>query len=375
MSNTYNTRSDAQGTPAEPLDPSDFDYDGFAEHEAVCTRRCREFWASDSGVLVHRRFRVPEVYSYGCRDMRQSLAWQLGALAQSVHYKGDVPNFLEPWYGIGAIAGACGVEYIWADGQPPAVCAPFETLAEALSYPLQPADQTQIGSHTLRMIEYFLEATEGRLPISLTDTQSPWDVAVMLVSASSFLIDVIENPDDVKKMVNRMADVLIDFTRKQLDLLGETVVWPGHGFASSRVFSGLGMSDDYTLVVSPDQYAELIAAITGRVGSQFGGAVFHSCGNWSRWLEAVLSIPELIMCDGAFSAQTDPDPNPPEQFAEAFANTGVVLNARVVGDPDVVDRAVRKLWRPGMRLVVVTYCQTPQQQAEAYDRVHEICGG
>ena len=66
MSDTYNTRSDAQGTPVEPLDPSAFDYDGFAEHEAVCTRRCREFWGSGSGVLVNRRFRVPEVYSYGC---------------------------------------------------------------------------------------------------------------------------------------------------------------------------------------------------------------------------------------------------------------------------------------------------------------------
>ncbi|MCP4379756.1 MAG: hypothetical protein GY794_26765 [bacterium] len=375
MSNTFNTQGDAQGTPVEPLDPSNFDYDSFAEHEAVCTRRCREFWNSDSGVLVHRRVRVPEVYSDGCRDMHQSLAWQLGALAQSVHYKADVPNFLEPWYGIGTIASSCGIDYVWSEGQSPTVCAPFETLAEALSHHPQPVDQTPIGSHTLQMIEYFVEATKGRLPISLTDTQSPWDIAVMLVSASSILIDVIENPDGVKEMTNRMADLLIDFTRKQLDLLGDTTVWPGHGFASSRVFSGMGMSDDYALVVSPDQYTELIAPITGRVGSQFGGSVFHSCGNWSRWIEAILSIPELIVCDGAFSPETDPDPNPPEPFPEALAGTGVVLNARIVGNPDVIAQTVRKLWRPDMRLVVVTYCQTPEEQAEAYDRVHEICAG
>ncbi len=374
MSKAYDARIDAQGTPVEPLDPSDFDYDGFAEYEAGCTRRCREFWESGSGVLVHRRFRVPEVYSYGCRDMQHSLAWQLGALAQSVHYKGDVANFLEPWYGIGTIASCYGIEYVWADGQAPASHPPFQTLAGALSHRPLPADQTPIGRHTLRMIDYFVQSTEGRLPISLTDTQSPWNIAAMAVMASSFLIEVIENPEGVRELVNRTADLLLDFTRKQLDLLGDTVVWPGHGFASSRVFSGLGMSDDNTLMISPAQYTELVAPITGRVGSQFGGAVFHSCGNWSKWLKAVQSIPGLIMSDGAFSAQTDPAPNAPEPFAEALAGAGVVLNARVVGDPDVVARTVRKLWRPGMRLIVVTYCQTPEQQAEAYDRIHEICG-
>ncbi len=126
MSNTYNTRNDAQGTPAEPLDPSDFDYDSFAEHEAICTRRCREFWASDSGVLVHRRFRVPEVYSYGCRDMQQSLAWQLGALAQSVHYKGDVPNFLEPHVMVDSLQVEPGLESTFPSPSFPATLTPWQ---------------------------------------------------------------------------------------------------------------------------------------------------------------------------------------------------------------------------------------------------------
>ncbi|MCP4378176.1 MAG: hypothetical protein GY794_18630 [bacterium] len=374
MSDTVDLPMDFQGTSVEPVAPSEFDYDAFGEHEAGYTRRCREFWESDSGVLVHRRFRVPEVYSYGCRDMRQSLAWQLGSLTQSVNYKSDVPNFLEPWYGIGTVASSYGAEYVWADGQSPVSHSPFQGLTEALSHHPQPADQTPIGQHTLRMIDYFLESTKARLPVSLTDTQSPWNTAVMAISASSFLLSVIEDPQRVKEMVNRTADLLIDFTRKQIELLGEAVVWPGHGFASSRVFSGLAMSDDYALVVSPDHYTELIAPITGRVGSMFGGAVFHSCGNWSRWILAVLSIPGLIMCDGAFSIQTDPSPNPPEPFSENLAGTGVVLNARIVGDPDSIAQTVRKLWRPGMRLIVVTYCQTPEEQAEAYDRIHEICG-
>ena len=79
------------------------------------------------------------------------------------------------------------------------------------------------------------------------------------------------------------------------------------------------------------------------------------------------------MVDGAFSAATDPTPNLPEPFAEAFANTGIVVNARIVGDPETVADTVKRLWKPGMKLIVVTFCQTPEEQTEAYDRVHEIC--
>ncbi|MHC4540978.1 MAG: hypothetical protein ACYS74_14545, partial [Planctomycetota bacterium] len=63
-----------------------------------------------------------------------------------------------------------------------------------------------------------------------------------------------------------------------------------------------------------------------------------------------------------------------EPFAEAFANTGIVVNARIVGGGETIAESVRKLWTPGMKLIVVTYCQSPEEQAEAYDRIYEICG-
>ena len=56
-----------------------------------------------------------------------------------------------------------------------------------------------------------------------------------------------------------------------------------------------------------------------------------------------------------------------------FGNTGIVLNARMVGGADTVADVVRRLYTPGMKLIVVTYCQTTEEQAEVYERVHEIC--
>jgi hypothetical protein len=134
------------------------------------------------------------------------------------------------------------------------------------------------------------------------------------------------------------------------------------------------MSDDNALMISGEQYLEFAGSAVEYLGQSFNGTAFHSCGNWSDRVQAVRKIPELRMVDGAFGAATDPTPNLPEPFTETFADTGIVVNARIVGHPETVAENVRRLWKPGMKLIVVTYCQSPAKQAEAYDCIHDICG-
>lgn len=99
------TSTDSQGTRVEPISLSGFDIDGYSEYEASLISRNREFWDSTSGVAVYRRFGVPQVFSHGCRNMKHSLGLQLSALQESMKYKADIANFLEPWYGIGTVPG------------------------------------------------------------------------------------------------------------------------------------------------------------------------------------------------------------------------------------------------------------------------------
>lgn len=367
------TIADAQATPSEPVAPEAFDFDAYADYEAPLIERCRTFWRSESGVLVWRRMRKAEVFSYGCKDMKGSLAWQLGGLKKSMDYKADVPNFLIPWYGIGTVASAFGGDYIWKEKQAPAIRPKFKSVKEALDCAPLPVSQTRIGRHTLDMIEYFLDKTAGRVPMSLTDTQSPLNVAGNVVEMSSFFLEMFDDPQAVKTFLNRLADLLIEFTREQIRRIGKALVWPGHGYGSCRCFEGLGMSDDNASMISGEQYLEFAAPAVERAGKPFGGSAFHSCGDWSDKTEAIRKIAGLRMVDGAFSEATDPSPNPPEPFAEAFANTGIVLNARIVGSPQIIADTIRRLWNPPMKLIVVTYCQNPEEQAEAYDRIHEIC--
>ncbi len=365
--------ADVQATAVEPVAPAEFPYDAFAGYEEACRARCRGFWAADSGVLVCRRMRAGACFSAGCADMQRSLALQLGALRAGMTYASDVPGFLEPWYGIGTVASAFGAEYEWSPGQAPAVLPRFISVREALAYPVRPVAETDIGRRTLAMIDYFLEATGGRLPMSLTDTQSPLNVATGLVAVGEFLLECLDAPDDVRELLGRIAELQVDFVREQQARLGRAVVWPGHGFTSSREFSGLGQSDDNLLTMSGTMYRELAAASFCAGGEPFGGVAFHCCGNWSGRLPVIRHLPGLRVVDAAFGPATDPHPNPPEPFAEALAGTRIVLNARIVGPPDTVVDYVRRLWRRGMKLTVVTYCETPAEQAEVYDRIQELC--
>jgi hypothetical protein len=66
-------KADSQATVIEQVTPDVFDYDAYSAYEADLLPRCSAFWGSDSGVLIYRRMRVAEVFSYGCRDMKNSL--------------------------------------------------------------------------------------------------------------------------------------------------------------------------------------------------------------------------------------------------------------------------------------------------------------
>ncbi|MDO4757751.1 MAG: uroporphyrinogen decarboxylase family protein [Rikenellaceae bacterium] len=371
---TFNVNlADSQATAVEPIAPEKFDRARYAEYAARLDARCKAFWESDQGVLVYRRMRVKEVFAEDCRDWERSLAWQLGALEKSMAFEADVPNFLEPWYGLGTVAAAYGFGYLWEPGQAPAVDGKFPSTRALVEAPYRPVAETEIGRHTLQMVEYFLDKTKGEIPMSYCDVQSPLNTLSNIIDSNEFYSDFYLDPEAMEEAMTRTSDLLIDFTEAQRRLIGDALVKPGHGFASSRMFEGLGMSDDSATMLSPDLYFPVAVPAMQRAGDRFGGTVFHSCGNWSDKKEEIAKIPGIRMADGAFSLATDPGANPTEGFAEAFVGSGAVLNARIVGGKELVTEKVRSLWKPGMKLIVVTYAETPEEQAELYRTIHEIC--
>lgn len=373
MKDKFDTaKKDSQATVVEPISPELFDFEEYVAYQQPLEERCREFMHSDSGILVYRRMRVAECFAGGCRDMKRSLELQLGALKASMAFKADIPNFLEPWYGLGTIASAFGFDYKWEKDLAPAVDGKFESVRQLLSADICDVAKTDIGRHTLEMTEYFLDKTRQMLPMSLCDVQSPLNTLSNIVDPNQFFMDFYLEPELMHQAMDCCADLLIDFSRIQQQMIGHNLVMPGHGFSSSYHFSGIGLSDDTVTMMPPDMYKQFAVPAMTKVGRAFGGTVFHSCGNWSNRKQDIARIDALRMADGAFSLATDPGANPTDGFGTTFAGTGIILNARIVGNEEVVMEKVRQLWRPGLKLIVVTYCETPEEQSRLYDLIHSI---
>ena len=139
-----------------------------------------------------------------------------------------------------------------------------------------------------------------------------------------------------------LTDELIRFTGEQSRRIGDCLARPGHGFASARCGTGIGLSTDNLVMISPRAYRQFCLENDARTGEAFGGTAIHSCGDWARWIEAVKANPQLTMVDAAFTPRTDPDYNAPAAFRDAFAGTGVIVQARMVGDAGEVLERVRR---------------------------------
>ncbi|MFT3781364.1 MAG: uroporphyrinogen decarboxylase family protein [Nibricoccus sp.] len=367
------SQKDSMAMPVVQTAPAAFDFDCYAQFSAEADERYQAFLAKPQGVAVWQRVRAGEVFRDGCRDRQESLRWQLGALARTMDYLTDAPTYLEPWYGIGTTAAAFGADYEWFPGQSPAVIPRYESVADVPQKLERLPGMTPVLAATLMTIEYFLEQTRGKVPMSWCDIQGPINAAGGLVDVSQFLASFYEEPERVQEILRVISDELIDFTKKQSELIGNLLARPGHGFASSRAGTGIGLSTDNLIMVSPAMFEEFCVADCARIGDVFGGTAIHSCGNWGRWIQAVKEIPNLKMIDGAFSPQTDPAYNNCEEFRDALAGTGIILHARLVGDFDEVMSHVRRLWKPGVRLIVGTHVQDPQEQHRLYHAIHDFC--
>lgn len=365
--------ADSQATIVHPTVPKDFCLNEYADYASELDERCKEFWEAEEGILVYRRMRVKEVFASDSCDMEKSLQWQLGALKESMKFKADIANFLEPWYGLGTVASAYGFDYMWEPGQAPAVNGKFASVHDLVNAPYRPVAETDIGRHTLDMVRYFVEQTRGMIPMSFCDVQSPLNTVSNIIDSNQFYIDFYDNPEEMRTALHRTAQLLTEFTLEQQKIIGNALARPGHGFASSRMFSGLGMSDDTITMMPDDIYFDMCVPPMVDAGKPFGGPVFHSCGDWSGKKAGIVRMDGIRMADGAFSLATDPGANPTQGYADLFAGTGVVLNARIVGKPALVIEKAKQLWKPGMKLIVVTYCDTPEEQAFVYKKLKNLC--
>ncbi len=145
-----------------------------------------------------------------------------------------------------------------------------------------------VAHEWLEMERYFLEETEGRLPVNVTDMQGPVEVCAKLWGYEDFFLTAADEPELCLRVMDRLTEGFILFWQAQQDLLGENFVGT-HLWGWNWVPEGLGatISSDGVVMVSADFYREFYNPSTVRIGEHFGGVTIHSCGDFAAVMGAL----------------------------------------------------------------------------------------
>lgn len=164
-----------------------------------------------------------------------------------------------------------------------------------------------------RMYEEIGELVGGRLKVRFTDwLRGPFVLAFHLRGAGNILMDMIDAPAYVHRLMRFITDARKRWSRERAELLGEDI-GPGDLY-----------NDEVNVpLLSPKYYREFVLPYEIEL-SEFYGEIgyWHSCGDTGPLAEVIRTIPHLNMVN--ISGWTDFD-----QAAGAYAGSGLPLEANI----------------------------------------------
>ena len=265
-----------------------------------------------------------------CRYRDRQLENELEYIALSMQYKSDLMiSALEPWLGVGLYAAGFGARYIWTENAAPQTRAFIRNPSEIADLKLKPLSQWEEMQEVLERIRYFKRETAGQIGITLTDTQSPNDTASLIMDAAEFFADCLEEPETIAPLLDKVTDAIIEYSRIQIEEIGENFCAPGHIAISGSGVSGIMLSGDNLAILSPAAFANSEAAYLERITESFGGVHLHSCGRFTHNAGELMKLEGLKMFDCCVDF-SDPSPNEPAKLAELVrGRNDVIVQARV----------------------------------------------
>ncbi len=192
----------------------------------------------------------------------------------------------------------------------------------------------------LEMQQYFLDETEGRLPVHVTDMQGPLDVAAQMWSYDELLTAPYVDPERYDRLLRLTTKAFIEFWAAQRDLMGDLFVGT-HLFGWNWLPPGeaVTLSADSLVMLSPDFYKEALQPYLERIVEALGPVAVHSCGDFSA------VIPDLCATPGVAAV------NAGQMTLDELARAGVTgdVLAIATSDYDAVPQTLDTLRRHKLR--------------------------
>lgn len=313
--------------------------------------RVEQFWQGKRPWLIIQR---PSYHLWGeCNSVEA--VWQNNLRHMeswlSQQWTDELPH-LQAWFGTGVYANAFGCEYLWRQGEAPDTRVRFQRIEEVRGITAPDWRASPVMGMVLEGIDLLKERTRGRFPIALTDTQSPFDTATLVLDTSEFFTACYTEEETVNQLMAAVTDLILEFSREQARHIGSDLVSrPGHVMPSLPGFRGITLSDDLLAVSSPQVNEKYALRFDALIAQQLDGAAIHSCGVWDHTMR-LLPGRGIMAVDCSVSPRWDPTPMSPARVRAALGGTGIAVKARCGGTPEEIQQAIAALAGPDMRLIL-----------------------
>ncbi len=325
--------------------------DLYLEYQARLLPRLAAFASGEQPYLVVQV--APSGLWANCNSVESVVEENFACLERQLQLGSDWLPYLEPWMGTGVYANAFGCEYVWRDGESPAVHYRYHSLEEIAETPEPDIAISPVMASVLEIIARFRELTDDQVPIGLTDTQSANDTATLILDAAELMAGCYVEPEAVHRFLSRINALIAEFSRQQIEAIGTApVARPGHIAVSDSSWQGIAISDDNLAVVSEPIGREFCLKYDRELADAFGGLAIHSCGRWQHLMPYMAQMRNIVQVDCPIHLDADPTPNDPEAVRDAFAGSGIPVKVRGPIDVQSWLDILPRIARSDLRLIV-----------------------
>jgi hypothetical protein len=239
---------------------------------------------------------IPEGY-FG-DDPGQMFEYQLKGIR--AHYANKLleddiyMGFLMPWFGTGVLASGFGTRVEMFSKMDPSVTMSDIRHPEEIDELMMPdPEKNGLMPRVLRQIKYFREHCD--LPVGITDCQGPLTTAFMIVGYENFSYWMYDHPNKIHKLMGMCTEGLIQWVKAQKAHMNADDSKTGFvlGMRMPAEKGGVWMSDDESVIMPADLYAEFVKPYNEKFLAAFGGGSIHYCGNSNQNLENYMNTKGL----------------------------------------------------------------------------------
>ena len=200
-------------------------------------------------------------------------------------------------------------------------------------------------------------------PMNVPDIQSPFDIAALVWKKEELLVAMYENPQSVKRLVDKCCKLLTSFLLEFKKRFPEcNLVHCPNAWAPPEL--GCSLSEDEAGTISTAMFEEFCLPSLTELSNTFGGLFMHCCADADHQYGQFNKIPNLRGLNRVYQAAG------PKPAIEAFSGRTVLMQAWY--DEEAVNNMI-DMALPDTRFLFNMAAESLEDAKRMYERLRKRC--